>query len=167
MRYTVKVARPAGPLGVATGSALGSRPPAGSSRGDSRTFGSAVRVDPCGRLNGELILLRYRMRRGLRGKRRAQHGQRDSIRAMATTSIRCMVAIEFGTWRWGRIGGAPGTFHQPAHGFGMKRAPKAAELSLSGPMTGEQKLGEGFLKPLRVTLEMRPNGRAERLICVS
>ena len=75
-----------------------------------------------------------------------------------------MVAIDFGTWRWGRIGGAPGTFHQPAHGFGMKRAPKAAELSLSGPMTGEQKLGEGFLKPLRVTLEMRPNGRAERLI---
>jgi hypothetical protein len=37
----------------------------------------------------------------------------------------------------------PGTFHRPAHDFGMKRAPKAAELRLSGPMTGEQKLGEG------------------------
>ena len=38
----------------------------------------------------------------------------------------------------------PGTFHRPAHGFGSKRAPAAAELRLSGPMTGEQKLGEGL-----------------------
>jgi hypothetical protein len=38
-----------------------------------------------------------------------------------------------------------GTFHQPAHGFGLRRAPEAAELRLSGPMTGEQKLGEGLL----------------------
>jgi hypothetical protein len=38
----------------------------------------------------------------------------------------------------------PGTFHRPAHGFGTKRAPEAAELRLSGPMTGEQKLGEGL-----------------------
>ena len=38
----------------------------------------------------------------------------------------------------------PGTFHQPAHGLGSKRAPAAAELRLSGPMTGEQKLGEGL-----------------------
>ena len=38
----------------------------------------------------------------------------------------------------------PGTFHRPAHGFGMKRAPEAAELRLSGPTTGEQKLGEGL-----------------------
>jgi hypothetical protein len=37
----------------------------------------------------------------------------------------------------------PGTFHRPAHGFGTKPAPKAAELRLSGPMVGEQKLGEG------------------------
>ena len=37
-----------------------------------------------------------------------------------------------------------GTFHRPAHGFGMKRVPEAVELRLSGPMTaGEQKLGEG------------------------
>jgi hypothetical protein len=38
----------------------------------------------------------------------------------------------------------PGTFHRPAHGFGSIRAPTAAELRLSGPMTGEQKLGEGL-----------------------
>jgi hypothetical protein len=37
----------------------------------------------------------------------------------------------------------PGTFHRPAHGFGTKRAAEAAELRLSGPMTGEQRLGEG------------------------
>jgi hypothetical protein len=38
----------------------------------------------------------------------------------------------------------PGTFHGPGHGFGLKRAPAAAELRLSGPMTGGQKLGEGL-----------------------
>ena len=38
----------------------------------------------------------------------------------------------------------PGTFHRPAHGVGMKRVAEAAELRLSGPMTGEQKLGEGL-----------------------
>ena len=38
----------------------------------------------------------------------------------------------------------PGTFQRPAHGFRTKRAPEAAELKLSGPMTGEQKLGEGL-----------------------
>ena len=37
-----------------------------------------------------------------------------------------------------------GTFHRPAHGFGMKRVREAAELRLSGPLTGEQKLGEGL-----------------------
>jgi hypothetical protein len=37
-----------------------------------------------------------------------------------------------------------GTFHRPAHGFGMKRIPEAAELRLSGPTTAEQKLGEGL-----------------------
>jgi hypothetical protein len=36
-----------------------------------------------------------------------------------------------------------GIFHRPAHGFGTKPAPEAAELRLSGPMMGEQKLGEG------------------------
>jgi hypothetical protein len=38
----------------------------------------------------------------------------------------------------------PGTFHRPAHGFGMKRAPEVAKLRLSGLITGEQKLGEGL-----------------------
>ena len=38
----------------------------------------------------------------------------------------------------------PGTFHRPAHGFGTKRGPEAAELRLSGPMSGEQKLGDGL-----------------------
>jgi hypothetical protein len=37
-----------------------------------------------------------------------------------------------------------GTFHRPAHDFGMKRLPEAAELRLSGPTTAEQKLGEGL-----------------------
>jgi hypothetical protein len=37
----------------------------------------------------------------------------------------------------------PGTFHRPAHGFGTKPDPGVAELRLSGPMVGEQKLGEG------------------------
>jgi hypothetical protein len=37
-----------------------------------------------------------------------------------------------------------GTFHRPAHGFGTQRALEAAELRLSGPMTSEQKLGEGL-----------------------
>jgi hypothetical protein len=37
----------------------------------------------------------------------------------------------------------PGTFHRPAHSFGMKRVAEAAELRLSGPTTGEHKLGEG------------------------
>ena len=38
----------------------------------------------------------------------------------------------------------PGTFHQPAHGFGMKRTAETAQMRLSGPMTGEQKLGNGL-----------------------
>lgn len=40
----------------------------------------------------------------------------------------------------------PGTFHRSAHGFGMKRVAEAAELRLSGPTSGEQKLGEGQAK---------------------
>jgi hypothetical protein len=38
----------------------------------------------------------------------------------------------------------PGTFHRPAHGVGMKLVPQNATLRLSGPLTGEQKLGEGL-----------------------
>jgi hypothetical protein len=37
----------------------------------------------------------------------------------------------------------PGTFHWPAHAFGIKHVAEVAELKLSGPKSGEQKLGEG------------------------
>ena len=36
----------------------------------------------------------------------AQHGQRDSVLTRATTNLRRIVAIEFGTWRSGRNGGS-------------------------------------------------------------
>jgi hypothetical protein len=52
----------------------------------------------------------------------------------------------------------PGTFHRPAHGFGTKRAPEAAELRLSGPMSGEQKLGEGLRELPLVGSEPRTKG---------
>ena len=38
--------------------------------------------------------------------------------------------------------GAP--FHRPAHGFGVKRASEVVGVRLSGPLTGEQKLGGGI-----------------------
>jgi hypothetical protein len=38
----------------------------------------------------------------------------------------------------------PGTFHRPPRGVGVKRAHESAEVRLSGPMSGEQKLGEGL-----------------------
>ena len=37
-----------------------------------------------------------------------------------------------------------GTFRRPAHGVGVMRAHESAEVRLSGPMSGEQKLGEGL-----------------------
>ena len=37
----------------------------------------------------------------------------------------------------------PGTFQRPAHAFGIKLVAEAAELRLCGPISGEQKLGEG------------------------
>src|SRR6267154_2748335 len=40
--------------------------------------------------------------------RAAQHGQRESVVARAATNLRRIVAIEFGTWRSGRNGGASG-----------------------------------------------------------
>ena len=39
----------------------------------------------------------------------------------------------------------PGTFHRPAHGFGIKSEPRPTELKLSGPKTGEQGLGQGMM----------------------
>jgi hypothetical protein len=51
-------------------------------------------------------LLRHKFRRMFRRNLRAQHGQRGSIRAIATTIA---VAIELGMCRWGRSGGAAGS----------------------------------------------------------
>ena len=52
-----------------------------------------------------LVLLCHKFRHLFRA---AQHGQRDSIVARATTNLRRIVAIEFGTWRSGRNGGSSG-----------------------------------------------------------
>ena len=54
-----------------------------------------------------LVLLRHKFRvleAGLIVS--AQHGHRERRRTMATTSLRRMVAIEFGIWRSVRNGGA-------------------------------------------------------------
>lgn len=45
---------------------------------------------------GRIVLLRHNSWRHFRVKLRAQQGQRGSIRAIATTSLRCKVAIELG-----------------------------------------------------------------------
>src|SRR4051812_46302372 len=57
-----------------------------------------------------LILLRHE-REWCGGLRKwvAQHGHRSRLWARATVSLRRMVAIEFGTCRSGRIGGAAGS----------------------------------------------------------
>jgi hypothetical protein len=55
--------------------------------------------------NSLLVLLCHKFRYLFRA---AQHGQRDSIVARATTNLRRIVAIEFGTWRSGRNGGSSG-----------------------------------------------------------
>ena len=41
-------------------------------------------------------------------------------------------------------------------GFGIERAPEAAEMRLSGPMTGEQKLGEDWRTYLLAPRRLRP-----------
>ena len=56
----------------------------------------------------------------------------------------------------------PGTFHRPAHGLGIKRAPEAAKLRLSGPMTGEQKLGEGLAELPLAGTQVKQNRRLAR-----
>jgi hypothetical protein len=58
---------------------------------------------------GRLVLLRHKFRRMFRGNLRAQHGQRGSILAIATTIAQWTVAIELGMCRWGRSGGAAGS----------------------------------------------------------
>jgi hypothetical protein len=73
-----------------------------------------------------LILLCHKLRRVFRVKRRAQHGHRGRVRAIATINIRCTVAIELGTCRWGRIGGAAGSV---TTGNGRFREPPGATRS--------------------------------------
>src|ERR1700733_11056944 len=57
----------------------------------------------------ELVLLDHKLRRWFGGMLRMQHWHRGRVGAMATANRRWMVAIEFGTWRCGRIGGAAGS----------------------------------------------------------
>src|SRR5262245_58370582 len=70
-----------------------------------------------GVLETRLVLLRHKLQRmrpfKLRRERcfdfAPQHGQRDRMAASLTVRRRRMVAIEFGTWRSGRSGGASGS----------------------------------------------------------
>jgi len=59
--------------------------------------------------HGQLVLLHHKFRRRFCGKRRAQHWHLRRLVAIATAKRRWIVAIELGTWRCGRIGGAAGS----------------------------------------------------------
>src|ERR1700739_3608675 len=56
-----------------------------------------------------LVLLCHKFRRCLRDNRRMHNCDRRRVIAIATANKRWMVAIELGTWRCGRIGGAAGS----------------------------------------------------------
>ena len=56
-----------------------------------------------------LILLDHKFRRLFCDRGRMQHWHRSSVVAIATARKRRIVAIELGTWRCGRIGGAAGS----------------------------------------------------------
>jgi hypothetical protein len=56
-----------------------------------------------------LVLLHHKFHLWLRGRRRRQHGHRGRAFAIARASARRIVAIELGTCRCGRIGGASGS----------------------------------------------------------
>jgi hypothetical protein len=56
-----------------------------------------------------LVLLRHKLRRERAVFAAAQEGQRESVAMRSTTSRRRSVAIELGTWRSGRSGGASGS----------------------------------------------------------
>ena len=57
-----------------------------------------------------LVLLRHRFLRGASVRIGvAQHGHRDSLLTRSTINLFRMVAIEFGTWRCVRSGGASGS----------------------------------------------------------
>ncbi|HWN50990.1 MAG TPA: transporter substrate-binding domain-containing protein [Xanthobacteraceae bacterium] len=58
---------------------------------------------------GELALLCHKFHLWLRGRRRRQHGHRERAFAIAKASARRIVAIELGTCRCGRSGGASGS----------------------------------------------------------
>ena len=66
---------------------------------------------------------------------------------------------DHGPFRAPRREPKPGTFHRPAHGFGTKPAPEAAELRLSGPTVGEQKLCEGARELPLCAARMKKKGR--------
>ena len=67
-------------------------------------YGEAVKLSP-----KDAILLCHKFCRCLRDDRRMQHWHRCRVIAIATANKRWMVAIELGTWRCGRIGGAAGS----------------------------------------------------------
>jgi hypothetical protein len=56
-----------------------------------------------------LVLLRHKLRRERPFIFAAQHGQRESLATSSIISRRRRVAMEFGTWRSGRSGGASGS----------------------------------------------------------
>src|SRR6516165_5178901 len=60
---------------------------------------------------------------------RAQHGHRGNVSASATINRLCSVAIELGTWRSGRIGGAAGSV---IFGNGRHREPPGRTRSRGG-----------------------------------
>src|SRR5262249_23908746 len=65
--------------------------------------------DTSGNVAVWLILLHHKFRRLFGGRRRAQHWHLRRVVAIATANRRWIVAIELGTWRCGRIGGAAGS----------------------------------------------------------
>jgi len=56
-----------------------------------------------------IVLLRHKLRRERVKFLAAQHGHRDRMATSLTISCRRSVAMEFGTWRSGRSGGASGS----------------------------------------------------------
>jgi hypothetical protein len=59
--------------------------------------------------NEALVLLRHKLHRERPFIFPAQHGQRKSLATSSIISRRRRVAMEFGTWRSGRSGGASGS----------------------------------------------------------
>ena len=60
-------------------------------------------------VSGQLVLLCHKFCRCLGDDRRMQHWYRCKVIAIATANKQWMVAIELGTCRCGRIGGAAGS----------------------------------------------------------